>query len=250
MNQTPLLIATLKKTLKANNITYKALAEKLEMSESSIKHIFAEESLSLQRLEQICAIVNIDLSELVLIMNRDKPRIDELTEEQEKVASADMRLLGVAFLVVNGWTFEHILAHYPIAPADLVHYLLMLDKLRVIDLEPNNRIRLLISPNFSWRKNGPIQRALSQTVQKDFMEGDIASAGGQQQFVSGMLSTSSRDEIFKQLDRLSLLFNELKRQDQSLPMSQRTGFSMATTLRPWRDGLLESMIKKHDSKPA
>jgi DNA-binding Xre family transcriptional regulator len=248
MQQTPLLIATLKKALKANNVTYKILADKLGMSESSIKRIFAEESLSLQRLEQICALINIDLSDLVQMMNRDKPRISELTEEQEKVAAADMRLLGVAFLVVNGWAFDSILARYTINPADLVHYLLVLDKLRVIDLEPNNRIRLLISPNFSWRKNGPIQRALSQTVQKDFMEGDIESAGGQQQFVSGMLSAASRDEISKQLDRLSLLFNELKHQDQRLPLSQRTGFSMATTLRPWRDGLLESMIKKHDSQ--
>lgn len=97
MQQTPLLIATLKKALKANNVTYKILADKLGMSESSIKRIFAEESLSLQRLEQICALINIDLSDLVQMMNRDKPRISELTEEQEKVAAADMRLLGVAF---------------------------------------------------------------------------------------------------------------------------------------------------------
>ncbi|MDI1308404.1 MAG: helix-turn-helix transcriptional regulator [Methylotenera sp.] len=244
MQQTPLLIVTLKKALRANNVTYKILADKLGMSESSIKRIFSEESLSLQRLEQICALINMDLSDLVQMMNRDKPRISELTEEQEQVATADMRLLGVAFLVVNGWAFNNILAHYPIKPADLVHYLLVLDKLRVIDLEPNNRIRLLISPNFSWRKNGPIQRALSQTVQKDFMEGDIESSGGQQQFVSGMLSATSRDEISKHLERLCLLFNELKHQDQRLPLSLRTGFSMATTLRPWREGLLASMIKK------
>lgn len=248
MNQTPLLIATLKKALKANNMTYKTLAEKLEISESSVKRIFAEESLSLQRLEQICAIINLDFSELVLMMNRDKPRISELTEEQEKVAAADIRLLGIAFLVVNGWSYESILQQYPISPADLVHYLLVLDKLRVIDLEPNNRIRLLISPNFSWRKHGPIQQALSKTVQKDFMEGNIESMGGQQHFVSGMLSASSRDEMFKHLDKLTLLFNELKRQDQSLPLNQRMGFSMATTLRPWRDGLLASMIEKPSNK--
>jgi hypothetical protein len=31
-------------------------------------------------------------------------------------------------------------------------------------------------------------------------------------------------------------------------LSQRTGFSMATTLRPWRDGLLESMIQKQENQ--
>lgn len=243
MSQTPQLIATLKKALKANGVTYKTLAQKLSMSESSIKRIFAEENLSLQRLEQICAVINLDLSELVLQMNRDKPRISELTEEQEKVAAADMRLLGVAFLVINGWTYDNILEHYTINPPDLVHYLLTLDKLRVIDLEPNNRIKLLISSSFSWRKNGPIQQALSQTVQKNFMEGDIENQGGQQHFISGMLSEGSQDEIFRQLDRLALLFNELKRQDQGLPLNQRDGFSLAVTIRPWRDGLLDELIQ-------
>jgi DNA-binding Xre family transcriptional regulator len=243
MKQTPQLIATLKKTLKANNVTYKMLAEKLAMSESSIKRIFADESFSLARLEQICAVIDMDISDLVALMNRDKPRISELTEEQEKVAAADARLLGVAFLVVNGWSYQNILDHYPISAPDLVHYLVQLDKLRVIDLEPNNRIKLLISANFSWRKNGPIQQVLKQHVQKEFMEGDVEAVGGQQTFISGMLSEESYQEIIKQLSRLESLVNERKRHDQHLPISERHGFSMAMVIRPWRDGILHDMIQ-------
>jgi DNA-binding Xre family transcriptional regulator len=243
MKQTPQLIATLKKTLKANNVTYKMLAEKLAMSESSIKRIFADESFSLARLEQICAVIDMDISDLVALMNRDKPRISELTEEQEKVAAADARLLGVAFLVVNGWSYQNILDHYPISAPDLVHYLVQLDKLRVIDLEPNNRIKLLISANFSWRKNGPIQQVLKQHVQKEFMEGDVEAVGGQQTFISGMLSDESYQEIIKQLSRLESLVNERKRHDQHLPISERHGFSMAMVIRPWRDGILHDMIQ-------
>jgi DNA-binding Xre family transcriptional regulator len=243
MKQTPQLIATLKKTLKANNVTYKMLAEKLAMSESSIKRIFADESFSLVRLEQICAVIDMDISDLVALMNRDKPRISELTEEQEKVAAADARLLGVAFLVVNGWSYQNILDHYPISAPDLVHYLVQLDKLRVIDLEPNNRIKLLISANFSWRKNGPIQQVLKQHVQKEFMEGDVEAVGGQQTFISGMLSEESYQEIIKQLSRLESLVNERKRHDQHLPISERHGFSMAMVIRPWRDGILHDMIQ-------
>jgi transcriptional regulator with XRE-family HTH domain len=246
MNQTPLLIATFKKALKANNITYKVLAEKLDMSESSIKRIFADENFSLARLEQICTVIGMDISDLVAMMNRDKPRISELTEEQEKVAAADARLLGVAFLVVNGWSYQNILDHYPISAPDLVHYLVQLDKLRVIDLEPNNRIKLLVTANFSWRKNGPIQHALKQHVQKEFMDGDVEAAGGQQHFISGMLSSASHQEITKQLSRLESLVNELKRQDQHLAITERHGFSMAMVVRPWRDGILHEMIKAKD----
>lgn len=248
MNQTPVLIETLKKALKANSVTYKALAEKLNMSESNMKRIFADENFSLARLEQVCAVIDMDISDLVAMMNRDKPRISELTKEQEKVAAADTRLLGIAFLVVNGWTYQHILDHYPISPPDLVHYLVKLDQLHVIDLEPNNRIKLLISPHFSWRKNGPIQHVLKQHVQKEFMEGDIEAAGGQQHFISGMLSDESHQELMKQLNRIEHLVNVLKQQDQHLPITERHGFSMAMVTRPWRDGILHKMIASQDEK--
>lgn len=246
MQQTPLLIATLKKALKSNNMTYKTLAEKLEMSESSIKRIFAEESLSLQRLEQICGLLHMDLADLVMMMHRDKPRVSQFTEQQEQEAAADPRLLAIAFLVVNGWTYQNVLEHYRITEADLVRYLIKLDKLRVIELEPNNRIRLLISPTFAWRKNGPIQRALKESVQKDFIAGDIEAQGGQEHFISGMLSETSRAELFEHLKRIEALFNQLKHQDQGLPLKERRGFSMVMAIRPWRDGVLASMIEGND----
>ena len=243
MHQTPLLIATLKKALKANQITYKVLAQKLEMSESSIKRIFADESFTLTRLEQVCAVMNMDISDLVSMMNRDKPRISQLTEEQEQVAAGDIRLLGVAFLVVNGWSYQDILDHYPIHAADLVHYLVQLDKLEVIDLLPNNRIKLRVSANFSWRKNGPIQAVLKQHVQQAFMEGDIESVGGKEYFLSGMLSNDSQEVVQKELNRIEKLVTELKRNDQHLPITERYGFSMAMVIRPWRDDILHNMIK-------
>jgi hypothetical protein len=80
-------------------------------------------------------------------------------------------------------------------------------------------------------------------VQKAFMEGDIETAGGQQHFISGMLSEESYQEIIKQLSRLESLVNERKRHDQHLPISERHGFSMAMVIRPWRDGILHDMIQ-------
>jgi len=242
MHQTQQLIVTLKKLLKANGLTYRTLAENLGISESSIKRIFAEETFSLERLEQICQLLDINLSELVHVMDRENPRITQLTEAQEKQAAADPRLLAVAFLVINGWTYHNILDHYAMNEPSLLHYLLKLDKLRIIDLLPNNRIKLLISPNFSWRHNGPVQQALAQIVLKNFLEGDIEKAGGEMHFISGMLSEESRTEIFKRINHLVLLFNELKRQDHGLPFDQRHGFSMVLAIRPWRREILERML--------
>lgn len=242
MRQTQQLIATLKNQLKAKGLTYRDLAEKMGISESSIKRIFAEESFSLQRVEQICHVMDMDMSELVYMMERETPRITQLTEAQEKEAAEDPRLLAVAFLVINGWSYHNILDHYPMNELSLVQYLIKLDKLRVIDLLPNNRIKLLISPNFSWRHNGPVQQAVEQIVLKTFLDGDIEKAGGEMLFIPGMLSESSQTEIIKRIRQLAQLFNELKRQDQGLPFERRQGFNLLLVMRPWRREVLHGLL--------
>ena len=53
MDQTAKLLDTLKAYLKSRDITYRNLAQRLKLSESSIKRVFSEKTLSLKRLERI-----------------------------------------------------------------------------------------------------------------------------------------------------------------------------------------------------
>ena len=59
------LLKTLKKALKAHGLTYLKIAEALELSEASVKRLFAEQTISLQRLEQICQLMEMEISDLV-----------------------------------------------------------------------------------------------------------------------------------------------------------------------------------------
>ena len=52
MDQTAKLLDTLKAYLKSRDITYRNLAQRLKLSESSIKRVFSEKTLSLKRLER------------------------------------------------------------------------------------------------------------------------------------------------------------------------------------------------------
>ena len=53
MSTTQDLVAALKAELKAANITYADLADKLEMSESSIKRVFAKADMPLSRIDDV-----------------------------------------------------------------------------------------------------------------------------------------------------------------------------------------------------
>ncbi|CAM5199355.1 helix-turn-helix domain-containing protein [Alishewanella longhuensis] len=64
MDQTGQLITALKRCLKARGISYRQLAEQLQLSEASVKRIFAQQSFTLSRLEQICNVLDTNLYEL------------------------------------------------------------------------------------------------------------------------------------------------------------------------------------------
>ena len=65
MSQTSQLIDTLKRELRKQRITYRQVASALELSEASVKRLFAGRFFTLDRLERICELLNMSFSELV-----------------------------------------------------------------------------------------------------------------------------------------------------------------------------------------
>ena len=49
------LISTLKRVLKTRGVTYADLAERIALSEASVKRLFSQGTFTLERLEQVCA---------------------------------------------------------------------------------------------------------------------------------------------------------------------------------------------------
>ena len=112
MTQTKRLVQTLKKILKSQGFTYRDVAAQLGISEASVKRIFALESMSLERLEQISLLAGIDIADLVNQMDNEQRKLYELSEQQEQGLVNEPKCLLVAHLVLNGWQFEDILEWY------------------------------------------------------------------------------------------------------------------------------------------
>ena len=96
MAQAESLVNALKNLLKARGITYAQLAKGLGLSEASVKRIFAERSFTLERLDQVCTLLGIQISDLARMVVAEQPVPSRLTEEQEKKLVADPKLLLVA----------------------------------------------------------------------------------------------------------------------------------------------------------
>jgi hypothetical protein len=247
MAQVGLLVAELKRHLKAEGITYAALGRQLDLSESSVKRLFARQTFSVQRLEQICNLVGLEISDLVALMNERREFLTELTPEQEDALLADPKLLLMMYLLINGWPLGAITSTFAIDAPEAERLLIRLHRARIIELLPLNRVKLLTSRNFTWRKNGPVQRFFTREVQREFLDSTFAAAGEHFRFVAGLLSAASLAQLQQSLDRVAREFDELVRRDTALPLSERRSSSAVLALRPWEFSAFAALRRQRAS---
>ena len=241
MAQTKALIQTLKSCLKAHGKTYVDVANALDLTEASVKRLFSQNSFSLNRLEAVCQMMDMQISDLVQQMNEGQQHLEQLTEQQEREIADDLLLLLVTVCSLNKWSFEEMVANYKITEAECIHKLAQLDKLKVIELLPKNRIKLLIAPNFSWRKNGPIQKFFQEKIGQEYFKSSFQREEECLIVLNGMLSKMSSAEFQRKLKRLSNDFNDLNNEDSSLDLLERNGITLVLAMRNWEFGIFKPM---------
>lgn len=233
MAQVGLIVGELKRYLKAHGVTYAQLAARVGLSESSIKRLFATQTFTLQRLEEICNAVGLEIGDLVELMNESREFLTELTPEQEETLLADAKLLLMTYLLINGWSLPEIVASFTIETPEAERLLVRLHRAKIIELLPFNRVKLLTARNFTWRKNGPVQRFFETQVQRDFLSGPFTGTAAGFQFVGGMLSLTGFKEMRQSIERLAREFDELARRDAVLPLADRHACGAVFAIRPW-----------------
>ena len=227
------IIDTLKRELKSRGITYRELAGKLSLSESAVKHMFSTSNFSLRRLDEICAVLEVDFGDLVDISQSREARIEQLSEQQEEEIMGDMRLLLVAYCLLNYWSFDEILERYDITPQQGRSYLRKLDRMKFIELQPGDRVRLLLANNFSWRKNGAIEQFFRGRVQNEFFSHDFRDDESLRIVKNGMLSRKSMMRLIEKLNATGDLFDDTTWDERKLSADDRKGTTMVLAIRHW-----------------
>lgn len=227
------VVDALKRLLKAQGITYAIVAAGLDISEASVKRMFSRGDFTLQRLEDVCRVAGIEFADLARAVTMDSAGISYLTVEQEEEIVADPKLLLVALCALGNWTVAQIVETYNLTLAECIECLTRLDRRRIIELQPGNRIRPLISRTFTWLPDGPLQRYFRSRVEAEFLGDNFDRPDELFLMVSGMLSRQSTVELITRLRRTALEFADLHRDDERLPIAERHGTSMLLATRPW-----------------
>lgn len=233
MAQTTALIKTLKQALKKSRYTYADIARHLNMSEANVKRLFATRRFTLQRLEEICQLMQMELSDLFALYEESRLRIMNLNLQQEQELVSDAKLLLVAVSVRNHLGYQDIVSRYQISETECIRYLARLDRLKIINLLPGNRIKLLIDEHFSWLPNGPIERFFQQQIQHQFLQSRFSKQLDLRLFQFGLLTEASCQLMINKIKALALEFTELHRQDLTQPLDKRYNLGLLMAIRPW-----------------
>ncbi len=243
MAQTSSLLIALKKALKAHGFTYADVAKHLGLAQASIKRLFSQENISLNRLDQICQMMDLEISDLVRTMTEQQSQLQQLSEAQEQQITNDIGLLLTTVCVLNRWTMAEIMDYYHLKETECIQKLAKLDKLKIIELQPGNRIKLQVDANFGWRENGPIQAFFQRTIGQEFFNSQFNHEDECLVVLNGMLSSASNSEFQRKLKRIAREFDALNQEDANLTLQNRNGVTVVLAVRNWRNGLTQHLLK-------
>ena len=227
------IVDVLKRELKARGITYAQVARKLNLSEASVKRMFSRRTFTLKRLDQVCELANTEFSDLARVLQPEEKLISQLTHVQEKEIVSNRKLFLLAVCALNRVGLEQMLATYDLTRAECIQLLMRLDRLGFIQLQANNRIRLMVSHNFSWLPDGPIQRFFKEQAHNEYFQSRFDRPNEYMIVLNSMLSRASSAAMVAKLKRVVRECSELHGEDASLPLGERSPMSVLLAVRHW-----------------
>ena len=233
MTELQQLFAAIKVELKARGLTYRDVATALKLSEASVKRLFSTGNLSIDRLVSLCALIDMTLAELTQAATARTPQLSRLEERQEAELVSDPKLLLVATCALNHWRLADIVRRYQLDEAECLLCLLRLDRMRLIDLLPGNRIRINVTRDFDWLPRGPIAHFFARHGRDDFLSGNFDADDESVFFVHGMLTPEARRQFITQLCKLRKQFASLHDESLHATIGERHGTAMLLAMREW-----------------
>jgi transcriptional regulator with XRE-family HTH domain len=233
MTHTEQLVDALKQLLKARGITYAGVGKAIGLSEPSVKRQFSQRSFSLKTLEAICRMAEIDFFDLAKIARKTADVPETLSQEQEAALAKQPQLLGMLHLLNHDWSPAEIVKHYQLSRPECTRLLIRLDRLKLIELLPGEKVKLRIPRPFRFLPDGPIRRVLGEAAINDFVKVPFWEHGGYIRFEFRELSKDSFSLLQRRLDRLAQEFNEMAELDSTRPAAERVSIGMIAASRPW-----------------
>ncbi len=191
------IIDALKTELKQARVTYRYLAKELRISEAGVKKMFTRQDVSLERILQICKILNLSFSEIIA-RTEDTERSDlRFTKKQSDFLSQNIDFFHFYMkLAYEQKSPKDIQEEFGLNLKSLNIYLKKLEQIELIIRHPRDRVQVVGGLQFAVRTEGTALEKLKTQTIKDmlafFEESRVGSLNG-----AGLQLTVSESKEFQ-----------------------------------------------------
>lgn len=168
--------------LKENKLTYKVLAERLDIAEVSVKRLCNSKTISLEKLIQLCRAADWSFSELVSQVQAETVTHHFFNDIQDEAFYQHPELLSYfSLLFYEGQSAEQIADAYDLDELSTYQYLRELERLQILTLGTNNTIRFLVKAPLGFTRHSKVLKqdmvdALAKTSEAIFNDQDDSQA--------------------------------------------------------------------------
>jgi hypothetical protein len=135
--------------------------------------------------------------------------------------------------VLNHLSLEQIIDTYNVSKTECIQLLLKLDRIKFLELLPNNQVKLVVARTFSWLPEGPIHQYFRNRAQSEYFRSRFDGSGEILLLVTGLLSHAAGQAMLARLKRVANEFSEMHNNDASLPIGERRPATLVLAMRPW-----------------
>lgn len=235
------VINALRKTLKSKGLTYKEIAEQIDLSESSVKRLFSDGTFTLERFIEICNVIGVSLLDLAKIADSQEVEMfHEYTIEQEKFFAKNLKYLAYFDQLLKMGSPKRVALVHSISKQQTSDFLSKLEKVGLIEWLPNDKVKFLTPREVVWRKNGELRKLLLESAKTEFLMSDFVNEFEFFKFSISDLSDSSIRRFRLKLEDLVREFGKEASFDKLLnEKSKKVGLLVG--MRPWNLSVLEKL---------
>lgn len=230
--ESQVVINALKRVLKSKGLNYGDLAKELDISRDSIKRIFSQGTITLDRLVKICNILEIDFNDLNLLMDVEQESKDyEFTLEQEIFLAENFSYVSFYQLIFKYESIKDLAKDYDLSEGAVIKLLSKLDELKLIEWLPENEARILGPRKFA-SPSGPIVKKHAQRMKTLLLETTLENDDEGDNLSFPILSHRAFE---KYKAKLKILNNEIRREMEVERMLNIQGdlFGVSLIMRPF-----------------
>lgn len=164
------IFSSLKKVLKTKGITYASLAKELQMAESSVKRIFANENCSLDKLVDICSVLEISLSQLTDLYSAGSLPELEIHPEAESFFLRNPHYFSFLRQLSLNNSVKEVQSKNKLSSSSTKKYLIKLEELNLVKRVKKNEYEIVRSGFIKLSENGELLAKLTEQWSKNLLE--------------------------------------------------------------------------------